>query len=131
MPGSDTRRHGLIRITAWLLVALIAAATLVPLGLRPVVTANPSIERSAAFALAGLLMAVSYPRHWRLILVGSILLAGGLEAAQTLTSTRHGRIDDFLVKAGSVLSGVIAGLALAGWASRCPDARANPGRRPN
>lgn len=44
---------GLIRIAAWILVALIAAVTLVPIGLRPVVTAEPSIERFAAYALAG------------------------------------------------------------------------------
>src|ERR1700712_1232071 len=102
---------GLVRVAAWILVALIVAITLVPIGLRPVVTANPSIERIAAYALAGLLMMMGYRRHWPWILIGSVLLAGGLEAAQTLTSTRHGRIDDFLVKAAAALAGAGPGFA--------------------
>ncbi|MEL6062222.1 MULTISPECIES: hypothetical protein [unclassified Methylobacterium] len=116
----DTRHLRLVRIAAWLLVAFIAVVTLVPIGLRPVVTANPSIERIAAYALAGLLMMVGYPRRWLQILIGSILLAGGLEAAQTLTSTRHGRFDDFLVKAGAALAGAVAGLAIGTLAARRP-----------
>jgi membrane associated rhomboid family serine protease len=115
---SETRRLGLVRLAAWILVALIVAITLVPIGLRPVVTANPSIERIAAYALAGLLMMMGYRRHWPWILIGSVLLAGGLEAAQTLTSTRHGRIDDFLVKAAAALAGAGAGFALASLVAR-------------
>jgi len=124
MLGSDTRL-GLVRIAAWILVALIVAITLVPIGLRPVVTVNPSFERIAAYALAGLLMMVGYPRHRLPILIGSVLLAGGLEAAQTLTSTRHGRFDDFLVKAGAALAGAVAGLAVTAVARRRPEARAS------
>lgn len=122
---SDTRLLGLIRLAGWILVGLIIAITLVPIGLRPVVTANPSIERIAAYALAGLLMMLGYRRHWPWILVGSVLLAGVLEAAQTLTGTRHGRIDDFLVKAAAALVGAAVGSAVAFLAARRPDARAN------
>lgn len=111
----DKRIPGLMRIAAWALIALIVTVTLVPIGLRPVATTNPSIERIGAYALAGLLMMVSYPTHWRQILIGSVLLAGGLEAAQTLTGTRHGRLDDFLVKAGAALAGDLLGLAVASW----------------
>ena len=113
MPRPDTRLLLLIRLAAWALVALIVLITLVPIGFRPVMTADPSFERIAAYALAGLIMMLSYPRHWLMILVGSVVVAGGLEAAQTLTSTRHGRFDDFLVKAGAALAGAGAGLALA------------------
>ncbi len=113
MLRSDTQRLVLVRIAAWILVAFIAAVTLVPIGLRPVVTANPSLERIAAYALAGMLMMVSYPRHRFQILIGSVLLAGALEAAQTLTGTRHGRFEDFLVKAAAALAGAVAGLVVA------------------
>jgi hypothetical protein len=109
----DKRILGLVRIAAWVLVILIIAVTLVPIGLRPVVTADPSIERVAAYATAGLLMMLGYPRHWPWVLLGSVILAGGLEAAQTLTSTRHGRFDDFLVKAGAALVGSLLSLAVA------------------
>ncbi|GAN49426.1 hypothetical protein ACXR8U_26405 [Methylobacterium radiotolerans] len=110
--------QGLIRVAAWILVALIAAVTLVPIGLRPVVTADPSFERVAAYAVAGLLMTVAYPRHWPWILAGTVVLAGGLEAGQTLTGTRHGRFDDFLVKAAAGLVGALAGRPLAILADR-------------
>lgn len=120
MLESDTRHLRLVRLAAWILVALIVVVTLVPIGLRPVVTANPSIERIAAYALAGLLMMVGYPRRRLQVLIGSVLLAGGLEAAQTLTSTRHGRVEDFLVKAGAALAGAVAGLAVAAVAARRP-----------
>jgi hypothetical protein len=118
MLRSNVRWRGLIRVAAWILVALIAVVTLVPIGLRPVVTANPSIERIAAYAAAGLLMTVAYPRHWLWILAGSAVLAGGLEAGQTLTGSRHGRFDDFLVKAGAGLVGAVAGRPLAILADR-------------
>ncbi|MCJ2020237.1 MULTISPECIES: hypothetical protein [unclassified Methylobacterium] len=120
MLESDTRHLRLVRIAAWILVAFIVAVTLVPIGLRPVVTHNPSIERIAAYALAGLLMMVGYPRHRLQILIGSVLLAGGLEAAQTLTSTRHGRFEDFLIKAGAALAGAVTGLVVATLAARRP-----------
>ena len=64
MPISDARWLDGVRLAAWALVILIVAVTLVPIGLRPVVTADPGIERSAAYALAGLLMMAGYPRHW-------------------------------------------------------------------
>ncbi|MEE7464141.1 hypothetical protein MFUR16E_24515 [Methylobacterium fujisawaense] len=118
MLRSNAQWHGLIRVAAWILVALIAAVTLVPIGLRPVVTANPGYERVAAYALAGLLMTVAYPRHWFWILAGSVVLAGGLEAGQTLTGTRHGRFDDFLIKAAAGLVGALAGRPLAILADR-------------
>ncbi|TXN46699.1 hypothetical protein FV228_06280 [Methylobacterium sp. WL18] len=114
---------GLVRVAAWILVAAIVAITLVPIGLRPVVTANPSFERAAAYALAGLLLTLGYPRRWPWILLGAVLLAGGLEAGQALTGTRHGRFDDFLVKAAAALVGGIVGLGLASWVDRRLQAR--------
>ncbi|MBP1183779.1 hypothetical protein [Methylobacterium sp. PvR107] len=100
------------RLVAWVLVIAITVITLVPLGLRPVVTASPSIERSAAYAALGLCMVWGYPLRWPWVLLGCVLLAGGLEAAQHLTSTRHGRFDDFLVKAAASAVGVLIGLGV-------------------
>ncbi|WP_457106908.1 hypothetical protein [Methylobacterium sp. P5_C11] len=118
MLKSNTQWPGPMQIAAWILVALIVAVTLVPIGLRPVVTTDPSLERIAAYAAAGLLMAAAYPRHWLWILVGSVIMAGGLEAGQTLTGTRHGRFDDFLVKAAAALAGAVAGRVLASMVGR-------------
>ena len=74
MPKLDTRLLAWMRFAAWVLVALLVVVTLVPIGLRPVVTANPSIERIAAYALAGLVMMLGYPRHWLVILIGSVFV---------------------------------------------------------
>lgn len=117
---SGKRISGLTQLVAWVLVIAITASTLVPLGMRPVVTANPSIERSVAYAALGLFMVWGYPRRWPWVLLGCVLLAGGLEAAQHLTSTRHGRFDDFLVKAAASVVGTLIGLGailFSGW--RC------------
>jgi hypothetical protein len=109
---SGKRISGLARLVAWVLVIAIVAVTLVPLGMRPVMTANPGIERSAAYATLGLFMVWGYPRRWPYVLLGCVLLAGGLEAAQHLTSTRHGRFEDFLVKAAASVTGVLTGLGI-------------------
>ena len=120
----DKRVLTLVRIVAWILVAAIVAITLVPIGLRPVVTADPGIERAAAYALTFLLLTFGYPRRWPWILLAAVLLAGGLEAGQTLTGTRHGRVDDFLVKAASAVAGGLVGIVLAAWTARRLPARA-------
>jgi hypothetical protein len=109
---SGKRISGLARLVAWVLVIAIVAVTLVPLGMRPVMTANPGIECSAAYAALGLFMVWGYPRRWPYVLLGCVLLAGGLEAAQHLTSTRHGRFEDFLVKAAASVTGVLTGLGI-------------------
>lgn len=106
----DKRILGLVQIVAWVLVMLIITVTLVPLGMRPVITANPGVERSAVYAALGLFMVWGYPRYWPWVLIGCILLAGGLEAAQHLTSTRHGRFEDFLVKAAASAAGILIGV---------------------
>ena len=116
----------LVRLAAWTLVAAIVAITLVPIGLRPIVTANPSFERAAAYAVAGLLLTLGYPRRWPWILIGVVVLAGGLEGSQPLTGTRQGRFDDFLVKAAAALAGGVVGLAVASWADRRLQGRTSP-----
>lgn len=60
----DKRILGLVQIVAWVLVMLIITVTLVPLGMRPVITANPGVERSAVYAALGLFMVWGYPRYW-------------------------------------------------------------------
>lgn len=112
------RAARLVRLAAWLLVLAIVAITLVPIGWRPIVTANASIERMAAYATLGLLLMLGYPRRWPWVLLGCVALAGSLEAAQTLTGTRHGTLNDFFVKAGASLAGAMAGLGALALARR-------------
>lgn len=100
----------LFRLAFWALLGLLAFVTLSPIGLRPEV-GPANIERALAYAAFGMLAALAYPRHRLAILVFVVLAAGLLEAGQNLSATRHGRVDDFLVKAGSGAVGWLAACA--------------------
>lgn len=50
-------------VLAWLVLIGLAAVTLVPIGLRPHSTFSPHVERFLAFAVAGLCLALAYPRR--------------------------------------------------------------------
>jgi len=97
----------LVRLMAWIVAIGLVAVTLSPLEARPVL-ASPTLERAGAYALFGFLLVLSYPRRWGWALVAAVALAGGLEAAQGLTVSRHGRLIDFLVKGGAAVAGGLA-----------------------
>jgi hypothetical protein len=100
--------HRVAVIAAWLALALIAFATLSPIGARPSI-ASPHLEHFTAFALAGLAFALAYPN--RILLVVGIVAgaAFGLETLQLLTPDRHARAADALVKSLGGISGICAG----------------------
>lgn len=99
-----------VRIAAWICLAAIAVVTVGPLGIRPTILLSPSVERFTAFAVAGALFAIAYPRH---ILLAAVIVLGAavlLEILQLLAPSRHGRAFD----AGVKVIGGFAGLT-AGW----------------
>jgi hypothetical protein len=100
-------------VLAWLVLIGLAAATLVPLGLRPHSGLSPQAERFVAFAIAGFCLALAYPRRPILIAVAIAATALGLELAQLLAINRHPGIPDLIAK----LLGGGAGLIL-GWGVR-------------
>lgn len=70
----------------------------------------PHVERFIAFAIAGGLFAVAYPRH---ILFGALIVLSAaviFELLQLLEPSRHGRLFD----AGVKIAGGMAGLC-SGW----------------
>lgn len=101
-------------ILAWATLAVIVFATLSPLGERPRLPMAVDLERSGAFLLAGLLLALAYPRRiwWLLALLPLAII--GMEWLQTFRPDRHGRVEDALVK----LAGAALGLTLGWLASR-------------
>ncbi len=101
----------LVRLAAWIVAAILVFVTLSPIEARPVI-ASPHLERAAAYALFGFLLALSYPRRWRLAVMASVAMAGLLELAQGLTASRHGRLFDFSVKGTAAVMGVIAAQVL-------------------
>lgn len=102
----------LLIIAAWILLALIASATLSPIHDRPTLHTSASLEHLAAFAIAGALFCLAYPRHIGLVclvVLGSAVL---LELAQHLTVDRHGRIQDAIEKMAGGALGIMVGLML-------------------
>jgi VanZ family protein len=105
-------RYKLATVAAWAFLAFIAYATLSPIQARPSV-ANADLEHVAAFAVAGSLFYLAYPR--RIFLVCLMVLGGAmlLEYLQTLTPDRHGTLFDASEKiAGGVLGICAARVAL-------------------
>jgi VanZ family protein len=113
--------HKLLATAAWTALAVLVFVTISPLGLRPVVTANPNIERFAAFAIVGLLFGFAYPRRLALDAVFMIIAAGTLEAFQLITPDRHGHIADALVKGAGGAFGVVLALIISLTAQRRKD----------
>ncbi|MCK0197727.1 VanZ family protein [Ancylobacter sp. 6x-1] len=91
-----------------LLVGLaIAAATLVPIGLRPHLADSADAERALAFFLLGICAAVSVRTalHW--VLLTGIVYAGALEWLQEFVPTRHAELHDAGLKAVAFAAGVV------------------------
>jgi len=104
--------HKLLATAAWAAFGVLVFVTISPLGMRPVVTADPNVERFAAFAIVGLLFGLAYPRMLALDTLFIVVAAGTLEAFQLITPDRHGHIADALVKAAGGASGVMLALII-------------------
>jgi glycopeptide antibiotics resistance protein len=97
-------------LCGWILIAVIVFSTLSPIALRPK-TGRPDLERFGAFFLAGLALAVAYPRRGKLAAVLFVLGACVLETAQLFVPGRDAHIHDALIKAlGGILGVMVATL---------------------
>jgi hypothetical protein len=112
LPTNNTILPLLFRLSAWLILAAVALATLSPLDARPRSGFIPDVERLAAFLAVGLLFGLGYPKRW--IAVLGLLVAGifGLEALQLLLPDRHGQIADAAFKSAGCSLGLIAGVSV-------------------
>jgi hypothetical protein len=95
-------------IASWTSLALIAAATLSPLALRPHLFPVHA-EHFAAFAAVGLLFCLAYPRQIFLNCAIVLGAASLLETLQLLTPDRHGRASDLAFKLAGAIAGIVAG----------------------
>jgi VanZ family protein len=98
-----------LRTTAWVLLAFIFFVTVSPIDLRPPTLTSVNLDRGSAYAVAGMLFAIAYPRRWKtsaaLLIVGAL----GFELLQELQPTRHARIDDALIKSAGAAAGIAIG----------------------
>lgn len=102
----------------WAVLAVIVWASLSPIGSRPHSGFSVNLERELAFALLGALFALASQIRPLLLLALLVALVAGLELLQNLTPTRHGRFDDFLVKALGVTAGIALGVIVQAWVRR-------------
>jgi hypothetical protein len=113
-PPVPERRRNLLSVQ-WLLLAalalaIIAFATLCPMPWRPRLFANPDLERFVAFASLGFAVKLAFPRRHLWTVLGLMLVAAGLEAAQRLAPGRDAHLHDAVVKAIGGATGVQLGL---------------------
>ncbi|MCS0494171.1 VanZ family protein [Ancylobacter sp. MQZ15Z-1] len=85
----------------------IAAATVVPIWLRPHLSSSADVERALAFALLGVSMGWLFPRRWLLPLAIGLGYAIALELAQELIPTRHAQVHDAAIKAAAFVVGML------------------------
>jgi VanZ family protein len=92
-------------IVGWLLLALVAFATLSPIDDRPQLMA-PHLEHFAAYFVMGLVFSFAYPSRIGLVLLLVLGSAVTLEALQLLTIDRHGQLADAVMKMAGGICGV-------------------------
>jgi VanZ family protein len=93
----------LLKIAAWMLVAGLVLATVVPASERPVTGVNHNLEHFLAFAFSAAVFALAHPK----LKLVPLLAAGtaftlGLELMQIPLPTRHARLADFLYDTAAV-----------------------------
>lgn len=111
-----------LRILAWMALALVLAATVGPIGLRPHTPWSPNFERVAAFAVLGVLFALAYPRRWFAVAAMLVVAAGLFEVGQYLIPDRHPSLRDFAIKAVGGGGGIAIGIALHRFRRNAPPA---------
>lgn len=97
----------LLKIAAWICLALIVFVTISPIGLRPHDLLPVDLDRALAFCIMAGLFTLAYPRQWLSILALTVLGAMLIETLQTLSSTRHAHLADAMVKAVGAIAGVL------------------------
>jgi VanZ family protein len=101
-----------LRISAWLLAAAVAFATLGPPRYRPHAYLGQNSEHALAFVLVGLAFGLAYPRHRLPVAFIAIAMTAAIEILQFLAPGRHARLMDFVVDALAACAGLAAAAAI-------------------
>ena len=101
-----------LKLTAWILAAAVAFATLGPPTYRPHSDLGQDGEHALAFVLVGLAFGLAYGRNRLVTTAISVVLIGLLEILQLWMPGRHARLEDFAVDALAAAVGlaIAAGL---------------------
>jgi VanZ family protein len=105
-----TVTNNVLRVAAWLLVATIAALSLVPPSWRPVTGAGHGLEHIAIFLATGLAFGLGYHTRHGSQAIALAAFAGLVEMTQHFVPGRHARMSDFVIDAASACIGVAVAL---------------------
>jgi VanZ family protein len=87
----------LIRLAAWLLLAVIVVATLGSPSLRPQSSLSHDGEHAFAFLLLGAAFGLGYLERRLELVFAAIPVIGMIELLQLWAPGRHARLEDFVV----------------------------------
>ena len=93
-------------------LTIIVYATVVPISLRPN-SGHLHLERQLAYFAVGGTLTIAFPRQWLWLVAVVVVIACGLEYAQTFTPTRDGRLADAAEKSVGGLLDIAAGLGFS------------------
>jgi VanZ family protein len=79
----------------------------VPAAERPETGLQHDLEHFLAFAVAGLLVALAYPKRLMPLVSGVVVYALALEIIQIPLATRHARLEDFVVDALGACAAIV------------------------
>jgi len=108
----------LLRLSAWLLAAAVAFATLGPPRYRPHAALGQDGEHALAFLLIGLAFGLGYRQYRLLAAAIAVALTGAIEVAQLWAPGRHARLEDFIVDALAACAGFALAAVLDRFARR-------------
>lgn len=100
-----------LKVVSWLAIISIVVLTIVPADGRPVTGLQSSQEHLLAFGLTGLTIGFAYPAYPRANLLSAIGFTLLLELGQIPLTTRHARLEDFIVDACAACLGILMACA--------------------
>jgi VanZ family protein len=115
---ADRNNMKYLKLVAWMLVIGIVVVTVVPASDRPETGVEHNFEHLLAFGLVGLVFALAHSYRLTQLLFAGVVFALLTELAQIPLSTRHARLEDFVVDALGVSLGImLAYLTRSAWKS--------------
>ena len=113
-----------LRISAWVLAAAVAFATLGPADLRPRSPFGQDGEHALAFILVGLAFGLAYRQRRFNVSLIAVVMIGILELLQLWAPGRHARLGDFVVDALAACTGFVVAAGLDWSRARWRQSRA-------
>lgn len=96
----------ILRVISWLIIFGLVILTIVPAKDRPVTDLQHDVEHFLAFLLAGTTFGLAYARSLGVNFLRAIMFALVLELSQIPLTTRHARVEDFVVDAVAACLGI-------------------------